>query len=70
MNEISFVLGSVTKAAKAKRILKAAGISATQIKTTSQPLGECMHGVKISAEDMYDAALALRSSGIEYTVEK
>ena len=69
LNDITVILGSVTKASKARRILSGGGIESDLIKSAKIDTGECAHGIRIKESDMYRAALILRKHDIEYTVE-
>lgn len=69
MKDITVVLGSVTRASKVKRLLSSEDIKAEILKTTDTVTGECLHGVRIRASDMYRAAMILRRHDISYTVE-
>jgi hypothetical protein len=69
LNEITFILGSVTKATRVRRQLSSRGIKSEMAKRTCPDTGECMHGVKTKKSDMYSAIAILRELGVEYTVE-
>lgn len=69
LSEITIILGSVTRASRVKRILASEGVKSSVTKSASKDTGECAHGVRLDAADMYKAAMILRNQGIEYTVQ-
>ena len=69
LSEITIILGSVTRASRVKRILASEGVKSSVTKSASKDTGECPHGVRLNATDMYKAAMILRNQGIEYTVQ-
>ena len=69
LNEITFVLGSATKAMRVRRQLSSRGIKSDLTKRTCPDTGECSHGVKIKKSDMYSVIAILRDAGVEYTLE-
>ena len=69
MRDITVILGSITRASKAKRLLSNEGIKAELTKSARGDTGECAHGIKIRSDDMYRTAMILRKHGIDYTVE-
>ncbi len=60
-----FKLGSVSNAAKARRILTAKGIKGRLIKTEERKEG-CAWGIAVVGKDAQAAASALRAEGIRY----
>lgn len=60
-----FKLGSVSNAAKAKRVLSAKGIRGRMTKTDGADEG-CAWGLAVSGKEAVMAANALRTEGIRY----
>lgn len=69
MKKITIIIGSVTYAAKAKRILSGYRIPVRLIKTTADGLG-CMHGIEINYVDYMDVIGILMANGISYSVSE
>ena len=69
MKDITIILGSITKASRAKKILSGVGITAELIKSSNSDTGECLHVIRINNGDMYRAAMILRKHNMDYTVE-
>ena len=60
-----FKFGSVSNAAKAKRVLSAKGIRGRMTKTDGTDEG-CAWGLAVSGKEAVTAANALRAEGIRY----
>ena len=63
--EQTFKLGSVSSAAKAKRVLNAKGIKGRITKTDGKEEG-CAWGIAVDGRAAQAAASALRAEGIRY----
>ena len=59
-------VGSVTYAAKLKKLLYRAGIQSKLIKSAVD--GNCVHGVEIESSDFYKAVVVMRENQIEYSI--
>lgn len=63
------VIGSMTNAQKARRMLSSHGIRAHLTKTDSTTHGNgCVYGLEIADGDLYNACNTLRAGGVEYRV--
>ena len=63
------IVGSVTYAFKARKLLLRAGIEAKLIKVSSTESGTgCNHAIEISLDDFYSAVAILRENAVEYSV--
>lgn len=60
-----FKLGSVSNAARAKRVLNAKGIKVRITKTDGKEDG-CTWGIAVGGRESQSAAVALRAEGIRY----
>ena len=71
MKKVILTLGSVTYAQKARKCLSASGIRSKAVKIdTSTAQDGCTHGIEIYEGDLLNAAMALRNSGISYSLLK
>ena len=62
---------TVTIGLKGKKALAAYGISSRVVKIdASKSQNGCQYGIEFEADNFYEAARALRESGIEYGVYK
>ena len=63
------IVGSVTYAFKARKLLLRAGIDAKLIKVngTASVTG-CNHAIEINPDDFYSAVAILRENAVEYSV--
>ena len=69
MDKTVLVIGSVTYAIKARRVLSRAGIQSKVIKTdVTDKNSSCTHGIEITANDLYSAVVALKNAGISYSL--
>ena len=68
MKKITIIIGSVTYAMKAKRLLSARNIPVQLIKTSQTNAGGCVHGIEINYVDYMDVIGILMESGISYSV--
>ena len=69
MERIIITVGSVTYALKLRKLLRAKGIEARQIKYQDPDRG-CTHGIEISKANMLDAIVLLKENGMEYNIQK
>ena len=69
MKKITIILGSVTYASKAKRLLTSHMIPVRLIKIVKDNLG-CMHGIEINYVDYMDVVGILMTNGINYSVSE
>ena len=70
MKKRTVMLGSVTRAIRAKSLLARSGIRVRLVKLDSTDGSEgCTHGVEIDEEDMYSVAEILRRANIGYKVK-
>ena len=61
------VIGSMTSAQRARRILSAQGFRVRLTKTESAVRGGgCVYGLEVAEGDLHGACTALRAGGIEY----
>ncbi len=71
MKKITITVGSATYAIRLRKLLLRSGIKSTLIKSE---MGEnnlgCSHGVEISENDLYHAAMIMRENGIKYSVSE
>ena len=69
MNTTTLIVGSITYALKAKKVLMRIGIRSELIKTeNSQRRSGCIYGIKFNSELFYSVIDELRNNAIKYEV--
>ncbi len=69
MENTTITVGSITYAIKARRILLHSGIRSRLVKViTEQSARGCTHGISLPSARFFDAVVALKRAGIEYSV--
>lgn len=64
----TIVIGSMTNAQKAGRLLRAHGIRTHLTKTESETRNGCIYALELVERDLHNACIALRAGGIEHRV--
>ncbi len=69
LDNTTIIIGSVTYAVKARRLLAHDGIRARLIKLSRGESSEgCTHGIEIPSSRFFDAVVILKEGGIPYSV--
>lgn len=68
LSKITLIIGSVTYATKARKILMRSRIESEIIKITSKETQSgCTYGIKFDSDRIYDAVMQLKENGIAYS---
>lgn len=69
MENTTLILGSVTYAVKARRLLARSGINARLIKLSGKETADgCSHGIELASSRFFEAVVILKENGIAYSL--
>ena len=69
LENTTLILGSVTYAVKARRLLARSGINARLIKLSGKETADgCSHGIELASSRFFEAVVILKENGIAYSL--
>ena len=69
LENTTLLLGSVTYAVKARRLLARSGIKAVLVKLSDKGAADgCSHGIEIASSRFFEAVVILKENGVAYSL--